>query len=122
LPTDDDETDILAAYEQLDEAIALHGLFEGVLGFSHGGTLAAGYLIHHAKMLPGQAPPFRCAIFVNPLPPFKMHPGQRPVIDQGLEGWIRIPVENIAGAMDELFDFSLALLGFVISGVRVLLC
>jgi hypothetical protein len=107
--TDDDETDILAAYEQLDEAIALHGPFDGVLGFSHGGTLAAGYLIHHAKMSPGQVPPFRSAIFVNSLPPFRMHPGQRPVIEQGLEGWIRIPVVNIAGAMDELFEFSLAL-------------
>ncbi|GLI79916.1 putative PKS/NRPS-like protein biosynthetic cluster [Penicillium ochrochloron] len=107
--TDDDEIDILAAYEQLDEAIALHGPFDGVLGFSHGGTLAAGYLIHHAKMSPGQAPPFRCAIFVNSLPPFRMHPGQRPVVEQGLEGWIRIPVVNIAGAMDELFEFSLAL-------------
>lgn len=38
-----------------------------------------------------------------------MHPGQRPVIDQGVEGWIRIPVVNIAGAMDQLFEFSLAL-------------
>lgn len=107
--TDDDETDILAAYEQLDEAITLHGPFDGVLGFSHGGTLAAGYLIHHAKMSPGQAPPFRCAIFVNSLPPFRMHPGRHPVIDQGLEGYIRIPVVNIAGAMDPLFDCSLAL-------------
>ncbi|KAF3392596.1 Compactin diketide synthase mokB [Penicillium rolfsii] len=108
-PTDDDETDILTAYEQIDEAVALYGPFDGILGFSHGGTLAAGYLIHHAKMWPGQALPFQCAIFVNSLPPFRMHPGQRPVIDQGLEGWIRIPVVNIAGAMDELFEYSLAL-------------
>jgi hypothetical protein len=106
---DTDETDILAAYDQLDEAITLHGPFDGVLGFSHGGTLAAGYLIHHAKMSPGEAPPFRCAIFINSLPPFRMHPGQRPVIEQGLEGWIRVPVVNIAGAMDPLFDCSLAL-------------
>ncbi|CEJ61217.1 hypothetical protein PMG11_09754 [Penicillium brasilianum] len=107
--TDDDDSDILAAYDQLDEAITLHGPFDGVLGFSHGGTLAAGYLIHRAKMSPGETPPFRCAIFVNSLPPFRMHPGQRPVIEEGLEGWIRLPVVNIAGAKDSLFEFSLAL-------------
>jgi hypothetical protein len=33
---------------------ALEGPFDGVLGFSHGGTLAAGFMIHHAKMNPNE--------------------------------------------------------------------
>src|SRR4051794_3769504 len=64
-PEDRDESDVLDAYELLYETIALHGPFDGVLGFSHGGTLAAGFLIHHAKMSPQEPPLFRCAIFVN---------------------------------------------------------
>ncbi|CAI7674901.1 unnamed protein product [Penicillium pancosmium] len=93
---DADETDILDAYELLYETISFHGPFDGVLGFSHGGTLAAGFLIHHAKqqragILPPEAPLFRCAIFVNSLPPFHMNPGHHPVIDEDLDGYITIP-------------------------------
>lgn len=106
---DDDESEILEAYDLLYECISIHGPFDGVLGFSHGGTLAAGFLIHHAKMLPQEPPLFRCAIFVNSLPPFRMHPGEYPVIDEGLEGYIQIPCVNVAGAKDPLFECSLAL-------------
>lgn len=106
---DDDEADILEAYELLYETIALHGPFDGILGFSHGGTLAAGFMIHHAKMSPRHPPLFRCAIFVNSLPPFRMQPGGLPVIDQGLEGYIKIPCVSIAGAKDALFECSFAL-------------
>lgn len=111
---DADETDILEAYELLYETISLHGPFDGVLGFSHGGTLAAGFLIHHAKqqragILPLEAPLFRCAIFVNSLPPFHMNSGQHPVIDEDLDGYITIPCVSIAGAQDPLFNCSLAL-------------
>ncbi|KAJ5683541.1 Serine hydrolase FSH [Penicillium macrosclerotiorum] len=106
---DRDESDILDAYEQLAETITLYGPFDGVLGFSHGGTLAAGYLIHQAKISPAEAPRFRCAIFVNSLPPFHMRPGEHPVIEDGLDGYIHIPCVHIAGEKDPLFDFSLAL-------------
>jgi hypothetical protein len=106
---DDDESEILEAYDLLYECISIHGPFDGVLGFSHGGTLAAGFLIHHAKMLPQEPPLFRCAIFVNSLPPFRMHPGEYPVIDEVLEGYIQIPCVNVAGAKDPLFECSLAL-------------
>ncbi|KAI1834654.1 hypothetical protein DTO006G1_3518 [Penicillium roqueforti] len=88
---DSDESDILEAYEQLSETVALEGPFDGVLGFSHGGTLAAGFMIHHAKMNPNEPALFRCAIFINSLPPFRMEPGKRPIVDKGLEGFISIP-------------------------------
>ncbi|KAJ5234798.1 Serine hydrolase FSH [Penicillium citrinum] len=79
-PEDADESDTLEAYELLYETISSHGPFDGVLGFSHGSTLAAGFLIHHAKEQKKQQQNqtvfltrepntlFRCAIFVNSLP------------------------------------------------------
>ncbi|KAJ5362644.1 hypothetical protein N7541_003488 [Penicillium brevicompactum] len=106
---DNDDSDILEAYEQLMEKVALEGPFDGVLGFSHGGTLAAGFMIHHAKMYPGEPALFRCAIFINSLPPFRMDPGERPIVEEGLEGYISIPSVHIAGAQDPLFEYSLAL-------------
>ncbi|KAJ6156515.1 hypothetical protein N7497_005400 [Penicillium chrysogenum] len=106
---DMDESDILEAYEQLSETVALEGPFDGVLGFSHGGTLAAGFMIHHAKMNPNEPALFRCAIFINSLPPFRMELGQRPVVEEGLEGFISIPCVHIAGAKDPLFEYSMAL-------------
>lgn len=106
---DSDESDILEAYDLLYEIIDIDGPFDGILGFSHGGTLAAGFLIHHAKMYPHEPPLFRCAIFVNSLPPFRMNPGESPVVDEGLDGYISIPTVSIAGAKDPLFNYSLAL-------------
>ncbi|KAE8356821.1 serine hydrolase FSH [Aspergillus coremiiformis] len=100
---------MLDAYDRLYEAVDEEGPFDGVLGFSHGGTLAAGFLIHHAKLYPQEVPPFRCAIFVNSLPPFRMNPGEDPVIDPDLEGYINIPTVNIGGAQDALLEYSLAL-------------
>lgn len=106
---DNDESDILEAYAQLNETVASEGPFDGILGFSHGGTLAAGFMIHHAKMYPDEPALFRCAIFINSLPPFRMDPGKRPIVEEGLEGYISIPSVHIAGAQDPLFDYSLAL-------------
>ncbi|KAJ5861307.1 uncharacterized protein N7529_008617 [Penicillium soppii] len=106
---DNDDSDILEAYEQLNETVALEGPFDGVLGFSHGGTLAAGFMIHHAKMHPDEPALFRFAIFINSLPPFRMDPGELPVVEEGLEGYISIPSVHIAGAQDPLFDYSVAL-------------
>ncbi|KAB8233969.1 hypothetical protein ETB97_003940 [Aspergillus alliaceus] len=104
-----EEESMLDAYDRLYDAFDEEGPFDGVLGFSHGGTLAAGFLIHHAKLHPQEPPPFRCAIFINSLPPFRMNPGEDPVIDPDLEGYINIPTVNIGGAQDPLLEYSLAL-------------
>lgn len=84
--SDIDDSDVLDAYDQLYTVIEEEGPFDGILGFSHGGTLAAGFLIQHAKRFPHDPPPVRCAIFINSLPPFRMNPGEKPVIDMSLEG------------------------------------
>ena len=111
LSLSDNDSSLLEAYDLLHDTLLDEGPFDGILGFSHGGTLAAGFLIRHAKLHPGQSPLFRCAIFINSLPPFRMDPGdaQCPVIDDGLDGYIKIPTVSIAGAKDGLFDYSLML-------------
>ena len=89
---DDSDESMLSAYELLYDILEEEGPFDGVLGFSHGGTLASGFLMHHAKTRPFDPSPFRCAIFMNSLPPFRMNPGESPVVDDGfLEGCIQIP-------------------------------
>lgn len=107
----DDDTSLLEAYDLLYDILVEEGPFDGILGFSHGGTLAAGFLIHQAKMYPHKPPLVRCAIFVNSIPPFRMDPGrdQCPVIDDDLEGYINIPTVSIAGAKDWLFEYSVML-------------
>ncbi|KAF9883546.1 hypothetical protein FE257_003185 [Aspergillus nanangensis] len=97
------------AYDRLYDTIDEDGPFDGILGFSQGGTLAAGFLIHHAKLYPREPQLFRCAIFINSLPPFRMNPGEDPVVDSDLHGYINLPTLSIGGAQDPLFEYSLAL-------------
>lgn len=106
---DDSEESMLEAYEMLDEVIDEEGPFDGAVGFSHGGTLVSGYLIHHAKTRPYEPPPFRCAIFLNSLPPFRMFPGGTAQIDEGLAGYLNIPTVSVVGKKDFIYEFSLAL-------------
>lgn len=105
----DDDSSLQEAYDLLYDIIDEEGPFDGVLGFSHGGTLASGLLIHHAKMYPQEPPLFRCAIFVNSLPPFRMNPGENPVIDADLDGYINIPTVSVGGSRDWLLEYSRAL-------------
>lgn len=107
--SDNDDDDILDAFDLLYDVVEEEGPFDGILGFSHGGTLASGFLIHHAKMYPHEPPPFRCAIFINSLPPFRMNPGENPMVEKGLDGYINVPTVNIAGSKDPLFEYSMAL-------------
>lgn len=108
-PDGSEEESLLEAYNLLYDIIDEDGPFDGILGFSHGGTLASGFLIHYAKTYPHEPPLFRCAIFINSLPPFRMDSGENPVIDSDLDGYIKVPTVSIAGAKDSLFEYSLAL-------------
>lgn len=105
----DDDSSLQEAYDLLYEIIDEEGPFDGVLGYSHGGTLASGFLINHAKRYPRAPPLFRCAIFVNSLPPFRMNPGEIPVLDSDLEGYINIPTVSVGGSKDWLLEYSRAL-------------
>jgi hypothetical protein len=107
---EDNDESMLEAYELLDEVIEIEGPFDGVLGFSQGGTLASGWLMHHAATRPFEPPPVRCAVFLNSLPPFRMNPGEDPVIDENLkDGCIQMPTVNIVGTKDFAYTYSLML-------------
>lgn len=107
---EDTDESMLEAYKLLDEIVESEGPFNGVLGFSHGGTLASGWLMHHAATLPLEPPPVRCAVFLNSLPPFRVNPGGNPVVDDGFrDGCIQIPTVNVAGTKDMVYPYSIKL-------------
>ena len=106
---DGGDASMLEAYDMLYDIIDDEGPFDGVLGFSQGGTLASGFLIHHAKIYPFEPPPFRSAVFFNSLPPFRMGPGEKPVADEDLSGYLRLPTLNFAGSKDFVLKHSLDL-------------
>ncbi|KAL9105958.1 MAG: hypothetical protein Q9227_008951 [Pyrenula ochraceoflavens] len=108
---EDSDESMLEAYELLDEIVEEQGPFDGVLGFSHGGTLASGWLMHRATTQPFEPLPVRCAVFLNSLPPFRMNPGEDPVVDEGFdeECSIQIPTVSVAGTKDFVYDYSIKL-------------
>lgn len=112
---EDSDESMHEAYEMLYDVLEEEGPFDGAFGFSHGGTLLSGFLIHHAKTRPCDPPPFRCAVFLNSLPPFRMSmpPGGPGVfkLDEDLEGYINIPTVNVVGKKDFVHEFSLMLYG-----------
>lgn len=55
---------IRASHLWLDDYIAEHGPYDGVLGFSQGCSLVGSYLLYHAKENAGAPLPFKVAIFI----------------------------------------------------------
>lgn len=58
------------AYDDLAAIIDDEGPFDGVLGFSQGASMAAGFLVEQERRRPGKAPPFRFAIFMSSVAAF----------------------------------------------------
>ena len=105
----DDEASIMEAYDLLSETIEDEGPFDGILGFSQGGTLAAGFLAHHAKQHPYDHPPFRCAVFISSLPPFQLDDAEQLHFDDSVVGHIKIPTVHVVGTGDFVYNHSLRL-------------
>lgn len=96
------------AYDLVSETIEEEGPFDGILGFSQGAATAAGFLAHHARHHPLQ-PIFRCAVFFNALPPFKVT-GEGNFIFQDLSrSKLRVPSLHIMGRNDCVHAHSVAL-------------
>jgi hypothetical protein len=97
------------AYSLIYQTIEDEGPFDGILGFSQGSATAYGFLAHHASKRPLD-PLFRCAVFFNGLPPFKVQdncaiyetPADAPVL--------KIPSLHVIGKKDFVRPHSLALL------------
>ena len=71
-------------------------------------SLAFGFLAHHAKKSPYETP-FRCAIFLNSLPPFRIDQDKDFIFDEELHGLIKIPTIHIVGKQDFVYSHSLKL-------------
>ncbi|CRG86671.1 hypothetical protein PISL3812_03681 [Talaromyces islandicus] len=67
-------TEISEALEQLNAFIEENGPFDGVLGFSLGGSIAATYTLDRQKKYPGLSSPFRFAVFISSVGPFASDP------------------------------------------------
>ena len=115
-----DDKSMEDAYHFLSKTIADEGPFDGLLGFSHGSTLAAGYLAHLAKDRQDVWDlPVRCAVLFNSLPPFQVKDFVRGTsrtrdikhlfYDEGLEGWLKIPTLHIVGQADFIYEHSMKL-------------
>jgi hypothetical protein len=101
------------AYELLYSVIEEEGPFDGVLGFSHGATLAFQFLLQHAKKNPLEPDfaLFRCAVFMAGPPPFG-EDGMRLRRSEGQGPLLRLPSVHIVGKQDFLYQETLNLHGF----------
>ncbi|KAK8863027.1 ef-hand calcium-binding domain protein [Apiospora arundinis] len=83
-----DISDILATENELREIIAEHGPFDGILGYSQGGTLAAQLVIRYIVENPFatiQELPLKFAIFINgATPPCVLPLGEQEAYDCAL--------------------------------------
>jgi pimeloyl-ACP methyl ester carboxylesterase len=68
-----EEDELEEAFELIRDTIEEDGPFHGILGFSHGATLAYQFLADHARRHPHDYhSTFRCAIFMCGMPPFRL--------------------------------------------------
>jgi predicted esterase len=100
---------IEAAFDLIDGILEDEGPFDGILGFSHGATLAAAFLLHHTATRPQSPPwgPFRCAVFIAGLAPFEEDGTRIRADERGAV--IKLPSVHVAGRQDEIFAESLNL-------------
>lgn len=95
------------ALDQLSNFIALEGPYDGVIGYSHGGALAATYLIRHSRLYPGSPLPFKCAIFLSggiPMDPDALEKDEVKPLHVARDGTLlTLPTANIWGRNDQLW-------------------
>ncbi|KAH9988766.1 putative DUF341 family oxidoreductase [Xylariaceae sp. FL0662B] len=109
----EDDKSVEEAYDLIYEILeGDEGPFDGLIGFSHGATLAFGFLVNHAKtrsLEPVRNLGLRCAIFMNSLPPFRQLDSGELLFDGEMDGYLDIPSLNIAGRKDFVYEYSLRL-------------
>ena len=101
---------VAEAYSLIYEVLEEEGPFGGVIGFSHGATLAFAFLLHHAKNNTLDPPfaLFRCAVLIAGPTPLGEN-GVRLSFDEGVGAVLKIPTLHVAGKADALFGESLNL-------------
>ena len=98
------------AYDLISEVIDHEGPFDGVIGFSHGGTLAFQFLLHHAETNPLDPAfaLFKCAVFIAAPAPFREN-GLRLKADSEPCPMLKLPTVHIVGKNDALYTEALNL-------------
>ncbi|KAJ6030991.1 DUF341 domain protein [Penicillium herquei] len=105
-------TSIHTAYQLIEELIEEQGPFDGIMGFSQGGSLAASFLLHHATTYPSQPVEllFRFAIIICSGNPFDARgPTTRRYHPNEDTGRIPIPTGHIVGRKDDEYPGQLLL-------------
>jgi hypothetical protein len=111
-PSEKHELSIQDAYDDLDAHLEDDGPYDGVIGFSHGGTLLAGYLADLTTRQPTEELPVRCAVFLCSFPPFRMDEKEKPQWRlEGMEFLQRLPSLHLVGAQDWAYEHSVRLFG-----------
>lgn len=107
----EDEKTVADAYDILSEFIEEEGPFDGVLGFSHGASLAYGFLAqdtnNNGLCVSGSL--FRCAAFFSAIPPFRMNESDQIIYDEGLQRSVNIPTLHVVGREDFVYHHSIKL-------------
>ena len=101
---------VAEAYNLIYDVLEEEGPFGGIIGFSHGATLAFAFLLHHAEKNPLDPPfaLFRCAVFISGPAPLGEN-GMRLSFDEVVGALLKIPTVHVAGKADALFEESLNL-------------
>lgn len=107
----------------LYSVIEEEGPFDGILGFSHGATLALQFLLQHANKNPLEPDftLFKCALFLAGPPPFG-EDGTRLERREGQAPLLRLPTVHIVGKEDFLYEEALKLYGLCEEKSAKLLC
>jgi len=114
---------VTAAYDFIYKIIEEEGPFDGILGFSHGATLAFAFLMQHANKHPLDPPfaLFRCAVFIAGPAPLG-EDGKRLRFSKEQGPLLRLPTVHIAGKDDALFQESLNLYRLCEEETATLVC
>ena len=81
--------------------------FDGVLGFSEGGSVAASLILRQSRAK--QAVSFKFAIFVCSLPPFRSDRNDIMLLADEIDERVEIPTAHIVGSKDPIYLGSRAL-------------
>ncbi|KAI0440609.1 putative DUF341 family oxidoreductase [Xylaria telfairii] len=124
-PNASDDTSVEEAYQLIYDVLAGdEGPFDGLMGFSHGATLAFGFLVNHAKTRPHQplrALGLRCAVFMSSIPPFRQLDSGELLFDACMGGHIDIPSITIAGRKDFVYEHTVRMASLCMPGPAQLL-
>jgi len=103
--SEEDERSLNEAYEYIYDVVESEGPFDGILGFSHGATLASSFVAHHATRDPFN-PLFRCAVFFCGLEPFVLDEDGSFVVHKAFKDKIIIPTLHVIGKTDFVRTYS----------------